>query len=91
MPPHKLARELYGEEVQNVKSNTMNTRKLNELLIERQELNSEIVSLNGILQRMFMAMVNSHENQLLSEKHVYLKHINRQIEEMEDLLIEAAQ
>lgn len=69
----------------------MNTRKLNELLIERQELNAEIVSLNGILQRMFMAMVNSHENRLLAEKHVYLKHINRQIEEMEDLLIEATQ
>lgn len=68
----------------------MNTRKLNELLIERQELNAEIVSLNGILQRMFMAMVNSHENRLLAEKHVYLKHINRQIQEMEDLLIEAA-
>lgn len=69
----------------------MNTRKLNELLIERQELNAEIVSLNGILQRMFMAMVNSHENRLLAEKHVYLKHINRQIEEMEDQLIEATQ
>lgn len=68
----------------------MNTRKLNELLIERQEINAEIVSLNGILQRMFMATVNSHENRLLAEKHVYLNHVNRQIQEMEELLIEAA-
>ena len=67
----------------------MNTRKLNDLLVERQELNEEITSLNGILQRMFMAVVNSHENRLLSEKHVYLKHINRQIEEMEYKLAEA--
>ena len=68
----------------------MNTRKLNELLTERHELNAEIISLNGILQRMFMATINSHENRLLAEKHVYLKHINAQIEQMEDMLIEAA-
>lgn len=58
--------------------------------MERQELNQEIVSLNSILQRMFMAMLNSHENKLLAEKHVYLKHINRQVEEMEEQLIEAS-
>ena len=68
----------------------MNTRKLNELLIERHELDAEIKSLNEILQRMFMAVVNSHENRLLAEKHVYLTHINKQIQEMEELLIEAS-
>lgn len=68
----------------------MNTRKLNELLIERQELNAEIISLNEILQRMFMRMINSHENRLLAEKHVYLSHINKQIQDMEELLIEAS-
>lgn len=68
----------------------MNTRKLNELLIERHELNAEVKSLNEILQRMFMAVVNSYENRLLAEKHVYLAHINKQIQEMEELLIEAS-
>lgn len=68
----------------------MNTRKLNELLIERQELNAEIKSLNEIMQRMFMAMLNSYENRLLAEKHVYLNHINKQILEMEELFIEAS-
>lgn len=71
---HKLA---YPEYEVSYVAEKPSDNDAEQLLLKQTRLEKEISELNAVLQRMFMAVLNSQENKALAEAHVELNRINK--------------
>jgi len=72
-----MSEEIKPYQVSYVADKPSDVLEMEELEKERLTLEKDISTLNSILQRMFLAIVNSPENKSLAEAHVRLNTINK--------------